>query len=176
MQGRVVIRSRSRRDAERGATSVQVLVILVPVLFAFMGFAFDLGRLYLIRGELKTAASAMALAAAGRLNGTELGATDASAAARLAIGNESDQFGNRYDFGGRVIGATTGNLSSEAPDPALFDTLASALGTNDAAGGQVSGSAARYVRVTLRADAPLTFWGFLSLGVDRRTPVAAVAV
>jgi Flp pilus assembly protein TadG len=176
LQVRVGIRSRSRRYAQRGATSIQILVILVPVLFAFMGFAFDLGRLYLIRGELKTAATAMALAAAGRLNGTELGTTDAAAAARLAIGSDSDSFGNRYDFGGRVIGATTGGLTSEAPDPAFFDTLAAAIGTNDAAGGVVGGSAARYVRATVRADAPLTFWGFLSLGQDRRTSVVASAV
>jgi hypothetical protein len=39
-----------------------VLVILVPVLFGFMGFAIDLGRMYLIRGELNTAANAMAVA------------------------------------------------------------------------------------------------------------------
>jgi len=48
---------------------LQMLVILVPVIFGFMGFALDLGRLYLIRGELNQAASAMALAAAQRLVG-----------------------------------------------------------------------------------------------------------
>ena len=41
-----------------------MLVILVPVLFGLIGFAVDLGRLYMVRGELKTAANAMALAAA----------------------------------------------------------------------------------------------------------------
>ena len=49
--------------------SLQLLVILVPVIFGLMGFALDLGRLYLIRGELNQAANAMALAAAAQLNG-----------------------------------------------------------------------------------------------------------
>ena len=44
--------------------------MLVPVFFGLMGFALDLGRLYLIRGELNQAASAMALAAASQLIGT----------------------------------------------------------------------------------------------------------
>ena len=54
----------------RARSRIQLLVILVPVLFGFMGFAIDLGRLYLIRGELNQAANAMALAAAAQLNGT----------------------------------------------------------------------------------------------------------
>ena len=49
---------------------MQVLVLMVPVFLGFMGFAIDLGRLYMARNELKTAANAMALAAAQRLNGT----------------------------------------------------------------------------------------------------------
>ena len=50
--------------------SLQMLVILVPVIFGMMGFALDLGQLYLIRGELNQAAIAMAVAAAAQLNGT----------------------------------------------------------------------------------------------------------
>ena len=40
--------------------SIYFLVIMVPVLLGMMGFAVDLGRLWLIRGELNQAASAMA--------------------------------------------------------------------------------------------------------------------
>ena len=36
--------------------SLQLAVILVPVVFGLMGFALDLGRLYLVRGELNQAA------------------------------------------------------------------------------------------------------------------------
>src|SRR5438105_9455899 len=72
------------RKAQRGVTTVQLLVILVPVLFGFIGFAVDLGQLYLIRGELKVAANAMALSAAQKLIGTDQGITDATTAAQLA--------------------------------------------------------------------------------------------
>ncbi len=50
--------------------SLQMLVLLVPVMLGMMGFALDLGRLYLVRGELTQAAQAMAIAAASRLIGT----------------------------------------------------------------------------------------------------------
>jgi Flp pilus assembly protein TadG len=108
-------RAGSRR-ARRGAVSLQMLVILVPLLFAFMGFAIDLGRMYMIRGELKTAADAMALAAAARLIGTEASLEEARAAAQLGV-DEAGGFANRYDYGGLRIGATTGRLSSEISEP-----------------------------------------------------------
>ena len=49
--------------------SIQLLVILVPVIFGLMGFAIDLGRLWMIRGELHQAANAMALAGASQMSG-----------------------------------------------------------------------------------------------------------
>lgn len=161
---------------ERGATSVQILVILVPVLFGFMGFAVDLGRMYLIRGELNTAANAMAVAAAERLIGTDQSTADAVAAGRLTI-NSSAGFSNKYDFGGLTIGDSTGLLTSDVPDPAFYDTLVGAIGSGDGAGGsEATGSTAKHVRVTIQADAPLLFWSFLSLGQTRKTPIAAKAV
>ena len=39
------------RTAQRGSMSIQLAVILVPVVFGLMGFALDLGRPYLVRGE-----------------------------------------------------------------------------------------------------------------------------
>ena len=98
-----------RTGTERGSTAIQVVVILVPVFFGFIGFAVDLGRLYLVRGELKTAANAMALAAAAKLIGTDASVTDANTSAALAIDNTGG-FGNRYDFGGVVIGQ--GNIAA----------------------------------------------------------------
>lgn len=146
---------------------------MVPVLFAFMGFAIDLGRLYLIRGELKTAANAMALAAAQKLIGTDASAADAANAAKIPVDN-SNASANKYDFGGLVIGDTVGNLSSEVQDPEFFDTLAGATGQGDAGGG--SSSTARHVRISVKADAPLVFWSFLSLGQARKTEIDAQAV
>lgn len=138
-----------------------------------MGFAVDLGRLYLARGELKTAANAMALAAAQQLIGTEASPAAAATAGQLAI-NNSAGFGNKYDFGGIVIGEGRSNLASATPEPAFYDTAAAAIG-EAAGGGEAGGPTARHVRIDVRAEAPLIFWSFLSLGVERKTAIAAQA-
>jgi hypothetical protein len=150
-----------------------MLVILVPLLFAFMGFAIDLGRLYLVRGELKAAADAMALAAAARLTGTDASLEDARAAGQLAV-TEAGGFANRYDFGGLPIGETSGRLASEISEPEYFDTVPGASG--DSGTPSAGGATARHVRITLTADAPLAFWSFLPLAQDRRTPVRVSAL
>src|ERR1700676_3845923 len=92
----------------RGATAVQLLVILVPVLFGLIGFAVDLGILYSVKGDLKTAASSAALAAAQNLVGTDASAGAATAASQLTTEN-STGFGNRYYFHGLPIGVITGS-------------------------------------------------------------------
>ena len=165
-------RRSNRKPAQRGATSLQILVILVPVLFGLIGFAVDLGRLYMIRGELKTAANAMALASAQRLIGTDQSLGDAITASKIPI-DSSTGFGNKYDFGGLVIGETTGQLGSTAPDPAFYSTLADALAGSNGGGG---GTASRYAQVTLTADAPLVFWRFLPLASEGKVSIQAGAV
>src|SRR5438132_11945829 len=157
--------------------SVQMLVLLVPVIFGLMGFAIDLGRLYLIRGELTQAAQAMALTAAGRLIGSDQAISDASAAARLTLDDSSGR-GNKYNFGSLIVGGSTGFLVSEVPDPAYFSTAAGAIGDDASSSdsGGAAGSAAKYARVDITADAPLLFWSLLSLGQDRRTTDAPRAV
>ncbi|MBM3810515.1 MAG: hypothetical protein FJW20_02650 [Acidimicrobiia bacterium] len=153
-----------------------MLVILVPVVFGLMGFAVDLGRIYMIRGELKTAANSIALAAAAQLAGTDASLDDAQAAAQLAA-REGGGFANRYDYGGRPIGEATGNLNSEIQEAAFFETVEAATGTGDGGGGEAGGGTlARHVRIRIQSDAPLLFWSFLSLGLDRRTPVLVEAV
>jgi Flp pilus assembly protein TadG len=140
-----------------------------------MGFAVDLGRLYLVRGELKTAANAMALTAAQRLIGTDASTESATVAAQLAI-NNSGGYANKYDFGGIVIGQGNANLASLTPEPAFYDSVSAATEDGSAGGGGTSGSAARHVRVDISADAPLIFWSMLSLGQSRKTPIATRAV
>src|SRR3954471_16514437 len=101
---------------------MQLLIIMVPVIFGLMGFALDLGRLYLIRGELNQAANAMALAAAGQLAGASAVAdTNVNNAAQQAL-NETN--GNRYNFGSTAI--TTGTVT-------CFSTLADASANNQGA-------------------------------------------
>jgi len=146
--------------------AVQLLVIMVPVLFGLIGFAVDLGTLYSIRGELKTASDSMALAAAQHLIGTNQGLSDATSAAQLST--------NKYNYGGLVIGQTNGFLSSSVQSPSYFTTLQDALNTTNAGAGGTSDS--RHARVTINADAPLVFWRFLSLGVAGKTTVSASSV
>ncbi|HEY1494100.1 MAG TPA: pilus assembly protein TadG-related protein, partial [Candidatus Solibacter sp.] len=155
--------------AQKGAISIQLAVIMVPVLFGMMGFALDLGRLYLVRGELNHAAEAAAIAAASHLIGTT-GALDAATTAAqqtLAL--------NKYNFGSLTPGEGSGNLTSTITDPAYFSTVAGATGT-DPNGSQADGTTARHVQVSLTADAPLLFWSLLSVGQSRKTPIAAQAL
>jgi hypothetical protein len=74
------------------------------------------------------------------------------------------------------IGESSGNLTSEVPDPTYYGTMADATGTGAGGGSEASGSTAKHVRVTITADAPLTFWSFLSLGQSRKTSIHAQAV
>ena len=113
--------------------SLQLAVIMVPVLFGMMGFAIDLGRLYLIRGELNQAANAMALAAAAQLVGTSASLGNATAAAQQSL-DDTNHLGNKYNFGSLEIGQTTGNLTSTVNAPAFFATVADATGASGSTG------------------------------------------
>lgn len=154
-----------------------MLVILGPVILLLMGFAIDLGRLYLIRGELKQATNAMALAAASRLNGTDAAIENAGGAMRLALTN-ANGLANRYNFSSVAIGESAdGFLASEIRDPEYYDTAGAAIGEDSAAAtGQAGATTSKYVRVSLTADAPLLFFGLLSIGQDRKTPIASLSV
>jgi len=184
----VVIRSRSNSESRRhprraarrrasGATSLQILVLLTPVIFGFMGFAVDLGRLYMIRGELQTAANAIALAAATQLIGTEQALTEAQSAADRAR-SEVSGFQNRFDYGGIGVGETEGQFTSTVETPQFFETAEAALGTGEggAGAGDAGGTTARFVRVDLVADAPTVFWRFLALGQEGRTQIRVRSV
>src|SRR5215470_859073 len=99
------------RSQRRGSFSLQLLVLLVPVFFGLMGFALDLGRLYLIKGELNQAAAAMALAAATQLL------------------DDTTNHAARYNFGADILGQSTGLLNSTVNPPNFFASIADALGT-----------------------------------------------
>jgi hypothetical protein len=141
-----------------------------------MGFALDLGQMYLIKGELKAASNAMALAAASKLIGTDA-STDAATSNALLTLDNSTGAANKYNFGGFEIGQTNGILTSQAPDPTYFAAVADATGSGAASGaGAAGGATAKYARVQLTADAPLTFWSFLPIVNERRTSITTVAV
>jgi Flp pilus assembly protein TadG len=144
---------------------------MVPVLLGAMGFAVDLGRMYLVRGELNQAASAMAMAAAAQLNGTSAATGTATTAANATIAT------NRYNFGSATLGLDT-FLTSQLQDPAFFDNVSAATSAVGATGAAstADGTTARHVTVNLTADAPLLFWSILTLGQSRKTSIAAAAV
>jgi Flp pilus assembly protein TadG len=145
--------------------SLQLLVILVPVLFGLMGFALDLGRLYLIRGELNQAANASALAAAAQLAGTASSAdTNIANAAQQAINPTN---GNMYNFGGTVIPTVTINCF---PDLLSASTNATGATTDCASAPPV------FVQASISAPAPLLFWRLLPGGETGTTTVASYAV
>jgi len=154
---------------------MQVLVLMVPVFLGFMGFAIDLGRLYMARNELKTAANAMALAAAQRLNGTESAVEAATLHARIPIDATGGR-ANKYDFGGATIGQTNGTLNSAEPELTFYDASSAALGAEGATGGEAGGTTAKHVRVLVRGEAPTIFWRFLAIGLEGRVNLAAQAV
>ncbi len=155
---------------------MQILVILVPVLFGLIGFAIDLGVMYVVKGELKTAANSMALAAAQRLIGTDSATAAANAAAQLTVQNAAN-VGNQYDFNGLPIGQTTNNLSSTAPPPSYFSTAADAIASGANGGvGSVGGPTAKYAATTVTGQVPLVFWNFLPIVTSRNIAVVATAV
>jgi Flp pilus assembly protein TadG len=165
-----------RRDSQRGATALQIVVILVPVLFGLIGFAIDLGVMYVAKGELKTAANAMALAAAQQLIGTDTATNAATASALLTVQNGAN-VGNKYDFNGVAIGQTSGSLESTAPTPAYYSTAASAIAAAANGGvGAIGGSQAKYAVSTVTGQIPLVFWNFLPIVTSRNITIVATAV
>lgn len=151
-----------------------MLVLLVPVVFGLMGFAVDLGRLYMVRGELQTAANAMALAGATRLIGTDDSVDKASTAAE-STGLESSGFQNRYDYGGRPVGDSQGDFTSTVEEPEFFETATDATAGEQGAG-NAGGTTAKHIRITVAADAPTLFWRFLPQAQEGRTQVRVQAV
>ncbi len=155
---------------------MQILVILVPVLFGLIGFAIDLGVMYVVKGELKTAANSMALAAAQQLIGTDVATDAASAAAQITVLNGAG-VGNQYDFNGLPIGQTTNNLISTAAAPAYFSSAADAIAAGGNGGvGAVGGAQAKYAVTTISGQIPLVFWNFLPIVTSRNIAVMATAV
>ena len=151
--------------------SIQLLVIMVPVLFGLMGFALDLGRLYLVRGELHQAANAMALAAASQLIGTSASLDNATAAANRML-DDTNGTANKFNFGSLVAGSAAGALTSTL-QPAFFSTYTDAAA---AAGNGADGTTATFAQINLTAEAPLLFWSLLPGGESRRTSVVSRAV
>ena len=162
---------------QRGAVSVWVVVLLIPVILGIAGFALDLGMLYSAKGELKTAAGAAALAAAQQLVGTDTSTTYADIAAQATIETASG-LGNKYNFNSLPINQSTGSLTSTLSDPAFYGDAVDAIASGtDNTVSQVPGSLAKYVRVTITSDMPLFYWSLLPTPNNTHTAsIVATAV
>src|SRR5580704_11807170 len=168
----------ARLVRERGSVAVWLAVILVPVLLGLLGFALDLGMLYSSRSEIKTAASAMALATAQQLIGTDTATAAAQAQGLLTVQNSAVP-GNKYYFQGMPIGVTTGTLVSTISDPAYSADAADAIASGTSTGGATSQAASadsKYVRISISGETPLVFWGLLPIVSSRKLAVQATAV
>lgn len=150
-----------------------MVVLFVPVLLAFMGFAVDYGRLYMIRAELQSAANSAALAAAARLAGFDAALDLAASSANLAIG-EAGGLANKIDYGGRIIGGGD-TLTSTIEEPQYFETVSDATGA-DGTSTATGLLPPRHVRITLAAQAPTVFFRFLPLGQEGRLDMRVSAV
>lgn len=166
--------TRNRARTQRGATALWLVVIFTPVLLGLAGFALDLGMLYSAKGELKTAANAMALAAAQNLIGTDAATGNAQNAAMLTV--QGGAGGNRYNFQGTAVGQGSGNLTSTISEPAYFSAAADAIASTSGNASEAASSQAKYVRYTVTGDTPLIFFGLLPTGSTRKLSVAATAV
>ncbi len=177
---RFAARAQARKPtppSTRGAASIWIVVILVPVLLGLAGFALDLGMLYSAKGELKTAASAMALASAQNLIGTDTATGNAQAAAMVTVESPGSGPGNQYSFQGLPIGQSSGSLTSTISDPSYYSDAADAIASLTPTGAEVASSQAKYVRQTVTGQIPLIFWSFLpGLSGNRVANVTATAV
>jgi Flp pilus assembly protein TadG len=145
--------------------SLQLLVILVPVIFGLMGFAFDLGRLWLVRAELNQAASAMAIAAASKITGGA--ATDGMYAAATEALSATN--GNKYNFGGTAL-AFDGSMLT------CFSSTTGAVTGDQNTSTDCGATGAIAVQAQVSVPAPLLFWSLLPGGESRSTTVASYAV
>ncbi len=163
---------------QRGAATVYFLLFTL-MLFGFLVMATDFGRLYLIQGELQTAADAAALASAMRLLGTANAALHASdqvtASFDSTTGND-----NRFNLRMNQIGVSGGaGLVTETGwdyFSTLLDAMANANGGQSGGIDWSSGAYPKYVRVQIRAQAPVLFVPLLNRAIGSLPTVAASAV
>jgi len=161
----------SGRTRERGVASIYFVVLVGLVIFGMMVFAVDYGRLYLIQGELQTAADAAALAAAQRLVG--IASSDADAANQVtAVFDNTSNNDNRFNLRlNSLLPGASDLVTTQTVE--YFSTREEAL-TPGAAGG-ATGAAAKYVRVQITAQAPVMFPQFLSTDFSPQAPPTVIA-
>jgi hypothetical protein len=168
----------SRLAAQRGAATAYFALFTLMAL-GFLVMAVDFGRMYVIQGELQTAADAAALAAATQLSGASSNVTPAPHDAMNAAFDSTTGNDNRFNLRLNQIGSTASGLISSLEDD-YFPTLSDAQMN---VGGQMgtsspldwgSGLYSKYVRVQINAQAPVVFAPFLN-GIVGSLPTVTVS-
>jgi Flp pilus assembly protein TadG len=161
---------------EAGAATIYFALFTVAIL-GFLTFAIDVGRMYLIQGELQSAADAAALAASLQLNGTTNALTHAddqvTASFDSTTGND-----NRFNLRQNSIEVPAGLIASR--ETTYFATRDEAVANLNGgqSGGVVwdSGMYPKYVRVQITAQAPVVFAPLLTRMTDTLPTITASAV
>lgn len=163
---------------ERGVATVYFLLFTL-VFLGLLVMAVDFGRLYLIQGELQTAADAAALAGAMRLVGTANAAPQpnpqVTASFDSTTGND-----NRFNLRQNQIGSSSASSLVTTTEVNYFSTLADAMANVNAAPGSgidwTSGVYPKYVRVQITAQAPVVFVPLLTRDFSTLPTITASAV
>ena len=106
------LKLRARRR-ERGATSVIVVVLLVPVLFGAAALSFDMGQLVWERRQVQNGADATAMRAAGICAETPTSCPSAATPALTALA------GQNANDGSTSVDSICGNAVAKVTQPAL---------------------------------------------------------
>jgi len=155
---------------QRGAATMFYVALMATVLSGFIVMAVDVGRYYLIQGELQTAADAAALAAATQLNGTINAQSNATAQMTSALDNSTGN-DNRFNLRQNQLGSgASGLVATTTLD--FFSTRLDALGNQN---GSQTGSSARYARVQVTAQTPTLFARLLDPSFGPIGPTVAAA-
>src|SRR2546423_3468163 len=94
---------RRKRSRERGIALLATAFGLVAII-GIAGISVDLGRMYIVKGELQAYTDAASISGALQLDGTSTGITRATNAARN-VGNGTPAMG--WDFGTKTINGAT---------------------------------------------------------------------
>jgi len=158
---------RTRGKQRRGVVLI-LFAISAVVLFGFVGLAFDIGRMYIVRNEAQGYCDAAALAAASLLNGTMDGIAAARAAAQTGQYFNTAGGWKSYHFQNTTFQGVTVEFATQyaAASPASGDWTAT----------PASGAGYRFVRVTASGQVPVYFMSIVtgqSTGTAAASAVAA---
>lgn len=156
------------RGARRRGVVLILFAISAVVLFGFVGLAFDIGRMYIVRNEAQGYCDAAALAAASLLDGTMAGINAARTAAQTGQYINTAAAWKSYHFQNNNFQNVKVEFATQyaAANPASGDWTET---PTDPAG-------YRFVRVTASGQVPVVFMAILtgqSTGTAAASAVAA---